>query len=314
MSEPPPAAFESRYSFTSLTYAQAYRVAEESPAADEPTIASDASPLALTAESISEPAVVEPAHPELLRLMTIAGPDFGNALHAIFEHRVIGATMATQTDLIRRCLDEQALSLRDMPLDRLVALVAARIQSTLDAPLLLQSSAGLSLGKLKPQQLRAEMAFDFVLDDVSMTSLREACERHGEPALVPAGPLRELRGLMTGKIDLVFEFNGRFHVLDYKSNRLGEHLSNYAAAALVQAMDAHHYRFQALLYTVAVDRYLRQRIVNYSRREHLGEAIYLFVRASGIDAQSGIWARRFDDGLIDAVDVVLGRSTGKEIE
>lgn len=314
LSEPPPAAFESRYSFTSLTFSQAYRAAEESPAADEPNSASDASPLALIADSVSEPAVVEQAHPELLRLMSIAGPEFGNALHAIFEHRVIGATMATQTDLIRRCLDEQALSLRDMPLDRLVALVAARIQSTLDAPLLPQSSPGLSLGKLKPSQLRAEMAFDFVLDDVSMTSLREACERHGEPALVPAGPLRELRGLMTGKIDLVFEFSGRFHVLDYKSNRLGEHLSNYAPTALVQAMDAHHYQFQALLYTVAVDRYLRQRLANYSRREHLGEAIYLFVRASGINAGSGIWARRFDDGLINAVDAVLGRTTAQEIE
>ena len=312
MSEPPPAAFESRYSFTSLTYSQPYRPAEESPAADEPDTATDTSQSALTTDSISEAAVVEQGHPELLRLITIAGPDFGNALHAIFEHRVIGATMATQTDLIRRCLNEQALSLRDMPLDRLVALVAARIQSTLDTPLLPQSTPGLTLANLKPQQLRAEMAFDFVLDDISTTSLRDACERHGEPALVPAGPARELRGLMTGKIDLVFEFNGRFHVLDYKSNRLGERLSDYQPAALVRAMDAHHYRFQALLYTIAVDRYLRQRIANYSRGKHLGEAIYLFVRATGVYAQSGIWARRFDDDLIDAVDSALGRTIGKE--
>ena len=313
MSEPPAAAFESRYSFTSLTYSQVYHTAEESPAVDEPDAATDPPKPPLVGDSLSEAGVVESTHPELLRLITIAGADFGNALHAIFEHRVIGATMATQTDLIRRCLEEQALSLRDLSLDRLVALVATRIQSTLDAPLLPQSAPGLTLANLKPQQLRAEMAFDFVLDDVSMTSLREACERHGEPALVPAGPLRELRGLMAGKIDLVFEFKGRFHVLDYKSNRLGEHLSDYQPAALEYAMDAHHYRFQALLYTIAVDRYLRQRIADYSRHEHLGEAIYLFVRATGIDAQSGIWARRFDDGLIDAVDIALGRTIKKEL-
>ena len=69
------------------------------------------------------------------------------------------------------------------------------------------------------------------------------------------------------------------------------------------------YRFQALLYTVALERYLRQRLPDYRRDRHLGEAIYLFVRAVGIapDAQprAGIWTQRFDDGLLDAVDAAL---------
>ena len=68
-----------------------------------------------------------------------------------------------------------------------------------------------------------------------------------------------LRGLMTGKIDLVFEHAGRFHVLDYKGNWLGERLADYAGDALRAAMDHSHYRLQALLYTVAVHRLLRQR-------------------------------------------------------
>lgn len=313
MSEPLPAAFESRYSFTSLTHAHAHVASEESSAADEPDSASDSSETVLVADAISEAASLESAHPELMRLFAIRGKDFGNALHEIFEHRVMGATMATQTDLIGRCLGDYAIASSDMPLDRLVAFVASRIQTTLEAPLLPRTAPGLSLAALKPHQMRAEMAFDFVLDDVSMSHLRAACEGHGEPALVPAGPARNLRGLMTGKIDLVFEFNGRFHVLDYKSNRLGERLCDYAPAALERAMDANHYRFQALLYTVAVDRYLRQRIANYSRREYLGEAIYLFVRATGVEADFGIWARRFDDGLIAAVDTALSHAIKEEI-
>lgn len=318
MTEPPSAPFESRYSFTSLTRAHAHVANEEASAADEPDAASD-SPQRVMADAATtevaavEVAAVESAHPELLRLSDIRGADFGNALHAIFEHRVIGATMATQADLIRRCLGDYGLPPRDMPLDRLVALVATRIQTTLDTPLLPRTSPGLSLAALKPHQLRAEMAFDFVLDDVSMSRLREACESHGEPALVPPGPARNLRGLMTGKIDLVFEFDGRFHVLDYKTNHLGDRLSDYASDALERAMEASHYRFQALLYTVAVDRYLRQRIDNYSRREHLGGAIYLFVRATGIDGDFGIWARRFDDDLIAAVDAALGRAITEEV-
>ena len=103
----------------------------------------------------------------------------------------------------------------------------------------------------------------------------------------------------------MFEHAGRFHVLDYKGNWLGDRLSDYAPAALPGAMDAHHYRFQALLYTVAVHRYLRQRLPHYDAALHLGEAIYLFVRAAGLAPGAGVWSHRFDDALVDAVDAAL---------
>ncbi len=78
---------------------------------------------------------------------------------------------------------------------------------------------------------------------------------------------------------------------------------------LARVMAHDHYRFQALLYTIALDRYLRQRIDGYRRDRHLGEAIYLFVRAVGIAPgtapRAGIWSERFDDVLIDAVDAAF---------
>jgi exodeoxyribonuclease V beta subunit len=147
-----------------------------------------------------------------------------------------------------------------------------------------------------------------------MQRLRAACAQHGEPDIVPAHAPHTLRGLMTGAIDLVFEHAGRFHVLDYKSNYLGDRLGDYGATALRVEMDRHHYRFQALLYTVALDRYLRQRLPGYRRSEQLGEAIYLFVRAAGLVAGTGVWSpgvwsHQFDDGLIAAVDAALAAAT-----
>jgi exodeoxyribonuclease V beta subunit len=174
---------------------------------------------------------------------------------------------------------------------------------TLDTPLLPGAGAP-TLGALPASALCAEMPFEFALGEVSLQRLREVCD------FVPPTNAQKLRGLMTGKIDLVFEHAGCFHVLDYKSNRLGgaTRLSDYAAAQLEIAMADDHYRFQALLYTVAVDRFLRQRITGY-RRDRLGAAIYLFVRAVGIAPdvapRAGIWTQRFDDALIDAVDTVL---------
>jgi exodeoxyribonuclease V beta subunit len=185
----------------------------------------------------------------------------------------------------------------------LVAHLAGRLQATLDTPLLARPDAP-ALGALPANALCAEMPFEFAIGDVALRRLREVCP------FVPPTPLPRLRGLMTGKIDLVFEHAGRFHVLDYKSNRLGQgtRLVDYSAAQLDQAMSDDHYRFQALLYTVAVDRYLRERVPDY-RRDRLGETIYLFVRAVGIAPDiaphAGIWAQRFDDALIDAVDGVL---------
>jgi exodeoxyribonuclease V beta subunit len=74
-------------------------------------------------------------------------------------------------------------------------------------------------------------------------------------------------------------------------------------------MDAHHYQFQALLYAVAVDRYLAQRVADYARARHLGECYYLFIRAVGLDATAGIWQHRFSDALMTDIQRVLAGVT-----
>jgi exodeoxyribonuclease V beta subunit len=117
--------------------------------------------------------------------------------------------------------------------------------------------------------------------------------------------LERLRGLMTGKIDLVFEHAGRFHVLDYKGNWLGERVADYTGESLRAAMDHSHYRLQALLYSVAVHRLLKQRLPGYSPAMHLGQYVYLFVRGAGLAPGAGMFAERFDDALLMAVDAVF---------
>ena len=301
--EPGDAPFEFRYSFSALSQGAYAGVQEDAAATDESVAIEEVDALAALD--------TEPEHAELAWLAPVAGPEFGNAVHAVFERRRIGVPMIQQQTLIRRALRDEHVRLRERSADELAPHLAARIQCVLDAPLLARDPS-LRLGAVPAQAQRAEMEFDFVLDAVSMRELRRVCD------FVPGVSTQELRGLMNGKIDLVFEHAGRFHVLDYKTNRLGDgkRLSAYAPTHLDAAMDHSHYRFQALLYTIAVDRYLRQRVPGYRRSEHLGEAIYLFVRAVGIAPEvapdAGIWTHRFDDGLLDAVDrVFAGRSGAK---
>jgi exodeoxyribonuclease V beta subunit len=96
-----------------------------------------------------------------------------------------------------------------------------------------------------------------------------------------------LSGYLKGFIDLVFEWKGRFYLVDYKSNHLGPSPANYAAAALEAAMFEHHYVLQYHLYTVALDRYLALRVPGYDYERHFGGAYYLFLRGMDPDLAVG---------------------------
>ena len=102
---------------------------------------------------------------------------------------------------------------------------------------------------------------------------------------------RRLRGYLTGSIDAVLRVRvdggPRFLVVDYKTNWLGgfgpagaEPLTawHYRPAALAAAMRHAHYPLQALLYGVALHRFLRWRLPGYDPARQLGGVLYLFVR------------------------------------
>jgi exodeoxyribonuclease V beta subunit len=96
-----------------------------------------------------------------------------------------------------------------------------------------------------------------------------------------------LRGYLSGSIDAVLRVGSsesrRYLVVDYKTNRLGgrdEALTawHYRPSAMETAMVEAHYPLQALLYNVALHRYLRWRHPGYEPETHLGGVLYLFTR------------------------------------
>jgi exodeoxyribonuclease V beta subunit len=91
---------------------------------------------------------------------------------------------------------------------------------------------------------------------------------------------QELRGYLSGSVDVVLRLpSGRFVVVDYKTNLLGEQTAaDYAPDRLAEAMLHSHYPLQALLYSVVVHRFLRWRLPGYDPATHLGGVLYLYVR------------------------------------
>ncbi|MEO5829504.1 MAG: UvrD-helicase domain-containing protein, partial [Rhodanobacter sp.] len=302
---------EAKHSFTTLTHGDHREAinpgasAGDEDEAGNTELALDGEAVTAATRAASLPLAALESHAELVVLAAVRGTDFGNAVHAVFEHRDVGVPMSAQRELIEDCLRDAGVRRKDIEQSDLIDLLVTRIQGALDAPLGIDAYPELCLTDLAATDLRAEMGFYFSLERVSMARLRAACAAHGEPELVPTSQ-RVLSGLMNGKIDLIFHHDGRYHVLDYKGNYLGDTLADYQGSALRAQMDASQYRFQALLYTVAVDRYLQQRLgANYQRGRQLGECIYLFIRAAGLAADAGIWRHRFADDLLDAVGEVF---------
>ncbi|HEX4480449.1 MAG TPA: UvrD-helicase domain-containing protein [Rudaea sp.] len=240
--------------------------------------------------------------PILLSLDAWRGRYFGNAVHTILEEAADGDVWPSQRDLVTRytrSLISRGGSDSIEPIGRMVD----RVRNT-------DLVDGLRLIDVPRDHAISEFEFQFAVTHTTLDALREACLRFGcGDAISPALSGATLNGMLTGFADLIFRHNGRFHVLDYKTNWLGNRLSDYDASSLDTAMAEHHYALQALLYTVALHRYLRGRLDGYSPERHLGDSWYLFVRAIGIVPGAGVWRRRWPVGLIEAIDDVFAGET-----
>ncbi len=133
------------------------------------------------------------------------------------------------------------------------------LRKALSTPLPPLGAAGIALDSLTGHL--PEMEFWFPSEGLPSRRIDALCRArtlHGRDR--PLLPERELRGMLMGFADLVFQHGGRYWVLDYKSNHLGMSDSDYSEDALEQAMAAHRYDVQAALYLLALHRLLQVRL------------------------------------------------------
>ena len=178
------------------------------------------------------------------------------------------------------------------------------LRKALSTPLPPLGAAGVALDSLTGQL--PEMEFWFPSESLPSRRIDALCRArtlHGRDR--PALPERELRGMLMGFADLVFQHGGRYWVLDYKSNHLGMSDGDYSEDALEQAMAAHRYDVQAALYLLALHRLLQVRLgESYKPAKHLGGAIYFFLR--GIEGPTrGCYVVPADPKLLDGIDALL---------
>lgn len=240
-----------------------------------------------------------------------AGP--GTFLHELLEwctqqgfQRVVDNPPLLHEQLTRRC-GTRGWSDWVEPLERwLLALISRPL--SLDRA----DTERVSLADLTT--LRPELEFWFESRNVSVRKLDQLVTAHTlNGADRPRVEETRFNGMLKGFIDLVFEHNGQYYVLDYKSNTLGEDDSAYTDQAMGNAILDKRYDLQYVLYLLALHRLLKARLPDYDYERHIGGAVYLFLR--GVDSASGgAFTDKPPKALIEQLDALFdGESVTGEV-
>lgn len=230
------------------------------------------------------------------------GPNPGTFLHGLLEMagrdgfaQVASDPAALREQIARRC--------QRRGLDAWIEPLNSWLGSLLTTPLKLEGDARVSLAELTVYQ--PELEFWFETQRVDVRQIDTLVQRHvllgvPRPALLPD----RLNGMFKGFIDLVFEHQGRYYVVDYKSNWLGEGDAAYTDEAMQATVASHRYDLQYVLYLLALHRQLQLRLPDYDYERHVGGALYLFLRGSRAPGQ-GIHRARPPRELIEALDALF---------
>jgi exodeoxyribonuclease V beta subunit len=228
-----------------------------------------------------------------------AGP--GTFLHSLFEG--IDFTQPIDDVWVAKQLTEQGFTEEWQPI------VTEWLQTILQAPL---NDSGVSLNQLSSQEKQVELEFYLPIESDLQAAHLDKLVRQYDSLSAGCPPLnfKQVRGMLKGFIDLVFRWQGRYYLLDYKSNWLGEDSSAYTQEAMAGAMQSHRYDLQYQLYTLALHRYLRHRMPDYDYQGHFGGVIYLFLRGVESNGSSqGIFTTRPSVQLIEQMDALFAGQT-----
>ncbi len=238
------------------------------------------------------------------------GAAAGECVHAVFE-RVDFTDPAGWELAIQSALADHPLTLAGsdpLPASLLLPRMLGRLLIDVMGTRLPE---GIVLGELSKANRLIDLAFHFPMADIYAHTLNTWLFQHGY-ATDRVLTFARIHGYLRGYIDLVFRHQGRFYLLDWKSNHLGFTAPDYDFASMKRAMDAHDYHLQYLLYSVALHRYLASRLLHYDFDQHFGGIFYLFVRGIRLDWQTassplpGVYFHRPARDVIASLDDLLG--------
>lgn len=224
------------------------------------------------------------------------GTRAGTALHAIFEE--LDFACAGDDELKPIVLKHLARAGFDTALS---GAVCAMVNRVLSVPI---GEEGIKLSEIGLNDRLTELEFFLPLDLIDRAGLANILNRFGmeNPLLSSIAKMlgfRDQQGILLGFMDLVFCHGGKYYIIDWKSNRLGNSIECYDREGMAREMVRHLYPLQYLLYTVALNRYLTNRDPSYTYAEHFGGVHYIFLRGvDPVNPEYGIFSDKPSEQLI----------------
>lgn len=252
-------------------------------------------------ETENEELVAEELEVTDVRFQLPKGAQSGNLLHWILEE--IDFSNIDFIDIKEQCLIRFSHILNpifpDNNLNDLESWIGSIANTQLD-------ENGLHLVNLGPQACLKETEFYFPMqvasDNRAVLSRLLADHRQSD---VEFPQHHRLKGMMHGFIDLIFEWQGKFYICDYKSNWLGDSVEDYNSDAMNLCIQQNFYDLQYWIYSLALHRYLKVKLPNYKPELHLGGVYYLFLRGMKKGAQTGIYYKPLELDWLNDLDTIF---------
>jgi exodeoxyribonuclease V beta subunit len=211
------------------------------------------------------------------------GAKAGTFLHDVFEHLdFCSAVGPSREDLVKEKLAQYGYDLSWLEI------VCGMLDKVLRVPLD-PGRQDFCLSRVRMEERLNELGFYFPLKALPPETLRRILAggdlRQEVPERIERLNFSPLRGFMKGFVDMVFRFEDRYYLVDWKSNFLGASVEDYALENLTRAMEENLYTLQYTFYTLALNQYLRVRVQGYDYDRHFGGVYYVFLR--GVDPGRG---------------------------
>lgn len=224
------------------------------------------------------------------------GATAGSAIHKVFEHEQFDFRTSGRKE------DESWIAdvLENFRIDREWSPVIRQMLYDTSGALI----PGLKLNEVSREEQLREMEFHFGSNNVQTEELFRII-RNGDSGRIDGKT--DSRGFMTGFIDLIIRQKGKYYILDYKSNYLGDTESDYESSALQKEMQKAGYDLQAYIYMVALKKYLDKRNPDFNYENQIGGVAYLFVRGIRHGSGSGVWFEKPDEQVVNRLEQILSR-------
>jgi len=241
-------------------------------------------------------------------LITLAnfpkGAGSGDLFHSMFEILDFTKGSGEISQSVQSRFDRFGFSGRE-----LMQMAETSVRQVLETRLTSDASE-FCLKDIRSDQRFNEMEFTFPIHSLQVSSIRKIFEQ-SDPKFKTSGYLEKLsqltpqaiNGFLKGFIDLIIHHEGKWYMIDYKSNYLGDTYDQYSQDAMFDAMSDHHYFLQYHLYLVALHRYLALRVKDYDYDTHFGGIFYLFIRGMHPDfgSQYGVFFDRPAKAVINSL-------------